>query len=1220
MSSGINEPGIVFMAIPREEADAILAAAALGSYLIRPSSQGSSVFSLSYKHAQTGRLGHMLLKRTPQGTWSTEGVANSFASLRSLLKRLPYGLRIDDDNMVASTGGNYAQISAAAAPGYGSVGDMSGGYGKVPKAGDDGYTRAPAASSTGEYAAISPLTAAAAAPDSGYARLQTTAFATQNLMPGTPDYGRVPNAAASAGAAEADPYGRVPMAANAGYARLNPTAPAASPSLTQRGGAGYGRVPVTDVPAGVLTTRRSSPAVGADSTAAAATAAAAASSTPGNNTAFVTGRRNLPVASGGAGSNTSSPSLARTPSGAMASPASPASVARSKQGANTPTPQPAMSARAQANYASVSVANSGTVNAPHQFAMQALQLMQGHETLAGHERFLRAQLGILAKAREKAATSTPVYTALVQLGHEMGAYVAEMRAIVKLDPVTIADALMRNNSFQQHYISIQLQMRDLKSLIELGDGFQNAIQSELGHRFWQTKIGRNNSIAWDPFFMLLQSTLGMNLSKVESFVRFMFDCNKDGKITTQSFNMFIHWFDYEGIRPPVTIKDFFLILIARAETVFFFEGFHGFCSREQAERVLANRPPTSFMIRLSDSSAGVFILSYIDSKLATRHRLLNQVDKQGFMVEHSTYNTLPDLLQAHHEVLSLPVPNSTSFSSHNDAIYGGGEGFYDTLASAASPPIKGGEPYYHAKIVLNRMWVQVRLELRETELVIMTSKSPLRRSFLLTEITECVACQAPSGALPCFRVVAAGQAHVFGCADPQEWVAAVQGAVAAEQRKAAPLASSASERSAEEKLANGIVTRRADLNEQLSDLQRAYFTNRRRPGELTPTDLTFVRCLNAALAKQHASGNKRAAAGKPPQLSFSKLDLDLQLNGQKCEVEVPVRDTVVIRNDGGAPIELRVDTVKRQSHTLKFVPNQMTLAPGQAEELHVTLLVHQTATVKELLHVSIGPNRGHSSIFFCLDVSSKIMESLVFEEIDFGPRLGAGAFGQVFQGAYRGREVAVKAVGFEPDFDQELNILRELRPCPTIVEYIGSCKRVPFQGFIVLEFMQLGSLDKYVHDKSFQLTLQFSMRVAYDVANGLAHLHRSKIMHPRHEAGQRARLVALAAGRRVRQARRLWPLAVARLGGVVSRRLCRGHAALHGARDAAREALLRAGERSPAADEPRLHAPARAARRDRCRARRAHRRAARVRQRAVCARLARRATGELRHAHRPPRV
>ena len=57
----------------------------------------------------------------------------------------------------------------------------------------------------------------------------------------------------------------------------------------------------------------------------------------------------------------------------------------------------------------------------------------------------------------------------------------------------------------------------------------------------------------------------MKLEKVEAFVRFMFDCNQEGKVTTQSFNMFIHWFDYEGMTHPTTVKDFLLILIARAE-------------------------------------------------------------------------------------------------------------------------------------------------------------------------------------------------------------------------------------------------------------------------------------------------------------------------------------------------------------------------------------------------------------------------------------------------------------------------------------------------------------------------------------------------------------------------------------------------------------------------------------------------------------------------------
>jgi hypothetical protein len=58
-----------------------------------------------------------------------------------------------------------------------------------------------------------------------------------------------------------------------------------------------------------------------------------------------------------------------------------------------------------------------------------------------------------------------------------------------------------------------------------------------------------------------------------------------------------------------------------------------------------------------------------------------------------------------------------------------------------------------------------------------------------------------------------------------------------------------------------------------------------------------------------------------------------------------------------------------------------------------------------------------------MEITSKMMEALDMSKLDFGPRLGAGAFGQVFQGSFEGKEVAIKAVGFEPDFDQGLSAL-----------------------------------------------------------------------------------------------------------------------------------------------------------------------------------------------------
>ena len=55
------------------------------------------------------------------------------------------------------------------------------------------------------------------------------------------------------------------------------------------------------------------------------------------------------------------------------------------------------------------------------------------------------------------------------------------------------------------------------------------------------------------------------------------------------------------------------------------------------------------------------------------------------------------------------------------------------------PVKKAGDPFYHAKIVLNRIWIQIRLELRETELSIQTNKAPLRRTIAMSDVAECTA-------------------------------------------------------------------------------------------------------------------------------------------------------------------------------------------------------------------------------------------------------------------------------------------------------------------------------------------------------------------------------------------------------------------------------------------------------------------------------------------------
>ena len=225
------EPGVVFLNAGREEAEAYLSNAVPGSYVVRPSSRPGNL-SLTYRTREAAnRLGHLLLVREAAG-WTTEGVPYHFPTVRELLLRLPYGLRLQDEQMYAAPANQ--RPASAAAPGYAAVPTAaqmmnaspaaSGGYGRLPLKDD-------------AAAAASPVNALN--ENNGYGRAPT--------IPNTPatsgDYGRVPPNRANATGTSED-YGRVPQANGGGggaaaataspYARLQPTS-----TLTRGVSGGY---------------------------------------------------------------------------------------------------------------------------------------------------------------------------------------------------------------------------------------------------------------------------------------------------------------------------------------------------------------------------------------------------------------------------------------------------------------------------------------------------------------------------------------------------------------------------------------------------------------------------------------------------------------------------------------------------------------------------------------------------------------------------------------------------------------------------------------------------------------------------------------------------------------------------------------------------------------------------------------------------------------------
>ena len=127
------------------------------------------------------------------------------------------------------------------------------------------------------------------------------------------------------------------------------------------------------------------------------------------------------------------------------------------------------------------------------------------------------------------------------------------------------------------------------------------------------------------------------------------------------------------------------------------------------------------------------------------------------------------------------------------------------------------------------------------------------------------------------------------------------------------------------------------------------------------------------------------------------------------------------------------------------------------------------------------------------------------DKVDFRQRIGKGSYGDVWTGEYRDQIVALKVLKIKAedctdeqlqDFRDESELLRSIFHA-NIVRFIGTGKTVENKPFIVLEYMERGSvrneLDNEYADHPMELVLQ--VKYTLHAAKGMRHLHSIDRMH-----------------------------------------------------------------------------------------------------------------------------
>eukprot|EP01090_Pellita_catalonica_P020204 TRINITY_DN7109_c0_g2_i1.p1 TRINITY_DN7109_c0_g2~~TRINITY_DN7109_c0_g2_i1.p1 ORF type:complete len:178 (-),score=21.22 TRINITY_DN7109_c0_g2_i1:50-583(-) len=119
-------------------------------------------------------------------------------------------------------------------------------------------------------------------------------------------------------------------------------------------------------------------------------------------------------------------------------------------------------------------------------------------------------------------------------------------------------------------------------------------------------------------------------------------------VSMEKFGKFLGWFGPFDERPAGGST-----IMQRVADVAKQSYFHGFLDTDEAKAILDGRQDETFLVRFSSSSPGSLTISKISSGVITHQRIHHPPNKEGYVINDSSYSSLLELILAERHSLSL---------------------------------------------------------------------------------------------------------------------------------------------------------------------------------------------------------------------------------------------------------------------------------------------------------------------------------------------------------------------------------------------------------------------------------------------------------------------------------------------------------------------------------------------------------------------------------------